>query len=137
MVVSPVNSIPETPPHTPIQEIPETPHILWASRDCHQKILLITNLGYSQHSIASYLGTTQHVVQYTQQVKQATPQKPRGRHPKISRDQVDKIIEFISILKQNRQIPYYRLIDILYLDISCHSLRNALSRKGYQCYIAL
>ena len=38
---------------------------------------------------------------YTQQIQQATPQKPKGRSPKLSKDQVNEIIEFMNALKQN------------------------------------
>jgi len=48
-----------------------------------------------------------------------------------------KSLSFVSGSKQNRRTPYYRIIDILQLDISCHALRNALARRGYRRYIAL
>ena len=132
---TPPVEIPETPPRTPIQEYQE--YNPWASRDRHQKILLMTDLGYSQRAIASYLDTFRHVVQYTQKIQHATPQKPKGRPPKLTEDQLDEVIEFISISKQNRRMPYYRVIDVLNLDISTHCLRNSLNRRGYRRCIAL
>jgi len=132
---SPINEIPETPPEnlprTPSPRVPETPlhliqwqaHNPWASRDRRKKILPMTNLGYSQRAIAAYLKVTRRIVQYTQQIEQATPTKPKGQPPKLHEEQVDEIIEFISASKQNRRTPYYRIIDILQLDISCHALR--------------
>ena len=130
-----LTEIPETLPHTPIQEYRE--YNAWTSRDRRQKILLMTDLGYSQHTIASYLNTFRHVVQYTQKTQRATPKKPKGRPPKLTEDQVDEILEFISTSKQNRRMPYYRVVDVLNLDISRECLSNALNRRGYQHCIAL
>ena len=66
----------------------------------------MTDLGYTQCAIADYLRMTRNQVQYTQNIKQVTPKKPKGRPPKLMEDQVNKIIEFISISKQNQQMPY-------------------------------
>ena len=109
----------------------------WASRDRRQKMLLMTDLGYSQRAIADYLETTRNKVRYAQAAERATPQKPKGRAPTLTKDQVDEIIEFISASKQNRRMPYYRVIDVLNLDISIFCLRNTLSRQGYRRCIAL
>ena len=67
----------------------------------------MTDLGYSQHSIAYHLDTTRCVVQYTQQIQRATPQKPKGSAPKLSKDQVNEVIDFINASKQNQRMPYY------------------------------
>ena len=66
----------------------------------------MTYLGYSQRIIAQYLDITRHTVLYTQHVYQATPEKSKGRPPKLSNEQMDKIIEFISASKQNQHIGY-------------------------------
>ena len=107
MLDSSIVEIPETPQHTHINEIPETPQHVpiqysWASRDRRQKILLMTDLGYTQRAIADYLRTTRNQVRYTQNIKQATPKKPKGRPPKLIEDQFNKLVEFISTLKQNQ-----------------------------------
>ena len=55
-------------------------------------------------------------------IKQVTLKKLKRRPPKLMKDQVKKIIEFISILKQNQQMLYDHLINILNLDISIYSV---------------
>jgi transposase len=109
----------------------------WASRDRRQKILLMTHLGYSQRILAQYLDITRRTVLYTQHVDQATPKKSKGRPPKLSNEQMDEFIEFISASKQNRRMGYNRVIEIVYLIVSKQTLRLALNRQGYRRYIAL
>jgi transposase len=97
----------------------------------------MTHLGYSQRMIAQYLDITRRTVLYTQHVYQATPKKSKGRPPKLSNEQMDEIIEFISASKQNRRMGYNQVIEILHLNVSKQTLRLALNRQGYHRYIAL
>lgn len=70
-------------------------------------------------------------VQYTCQSHQATPKKAHGQKPKLSEEDVDKIIDFISSSKRTRRLPYYKVIQELDLPIGTTALARALKKRGY------
>ncbi|KAL3706723.1 hypothetical protein TMatcc_007736 [Talaromyces marneffei ATCC 18224] len=75
--------------------------------------------------------TLREAVQYTCQSQQATPKKARGRTPKLSEEDVDRVIDWISSSKRTRRMPYYKVIRELDLPIGATALARALKKRGY------
>ncbi|KAJ5095272.1 transposable element tc1 transposase [Penicillium argentinense] len=63
--------------------------------------------------------------------KRPTPRKTCGRARKLSEEQLDEIIDFISSSKETRRLPYNQVIQELQLSISVETLRRALAKRGY------
>ncbi|OJJ52263.1 hypothetical protein ASPSYDRAFT_164996, partial [Aspergillus sydowii CBS 593.65] len=59
---------------------------------------------------------------YTCQSQQATPKKARGQRPKLSEEDINNIIEFISSSKRNRRMLYYKVIQGLDLPVGTTAL---------------
>ncbi|KAL4780626.1 hypothetical protein BJX76DRAFT_350823 [Aspergillus varians] len=83
------------------------------TRDNRIRVLALRDAGFTYQQIASQLQITYRQVQYTCQSEQATPRKPRGQSPKLSEEDVDRIIKFISSSKRARRLPYYKVIQEL------------------------
>ena len=79
--------------------------------NCDERIRILTlrDAGFTYQQITAQLQLTYQQVQYTCQSHQATPKKAPGQTPKLSEEDVDKIIDFISSSKQTRRMPYYNL----------------------------
>ncbi|KAJ5561458.1 hypothetical protein N7461_000219 [Penicillium sp. DV-2018c] len=60
-----------------------------------------------------------------------TPRKSRGQRRKLSEDQLDEIIEFITSSEERRRMPYETVIKELQLPVCKSTLREALARRGY------
>lgn len=100
-------------------------------RDDRIRVLALRDAGLTYQQIASQLQMTLRQVQYTCQSQQTTPKKARGQKPKLSEDDIDKIIEFISSSKRNRHMPYYKVIQELDLPVGTTALSRALKKRGY------
>jgi ketohexokinase/beta-glucosidase len=57
-----------------------------------------------------------------------TPKKAPGQPPKLSEEDVDDIIAFISSSKKNRRMPFYRLCQELDLPVGPTALARALKK---------
>lgn len=114
-------SLPQ-PPQTPRHHI---------SRD--QRIIARTlrSQGHTYAQIAQQLHITQRQVQKACTDDRPTPRKAPGRSRKLSEEQLDEIIDFVSTSKETRRMPYSQLIQELNLTISVETLRRALARRGY------
>ncbi|KAJ5232123.1 hypothetical protein N7468_005079 [Penicillium chermesinum] len=87
--------------------------------------------GYTYAQIASALKITQRQVQKACSDERPTPRKAPGQRRKLSDEQLDEIIEFISSSNIRRQMPYSKVIEELQLPVSPETLRRALARRGY------
>ncbi|OJJ54501.1 hypothetical protein ASPSYDRAFT_160091 [Aspergillus sydowii CBS 593.65] len=100
-------------------------------RDDRIRVLALRDAGLTYQQIASQLQMTLRQVQYTCQSQQATPKKARGQRPKLSENDIDKIIEFISSSERNRRMPHYKIIQELDLPVGTTALSRALKKRGY------
>lgn len=123
---------PQTTPQEP-QTGPQTPRASsrWASRDKRlaARTLRAQNQTYAQ--IAAQTGLTQRQVQIACSNERPTPRKPRGQRRKLSEEQLDEVIEFITSSKETRRMPYEAVIKELQLPVCKATLRKALARRGY------
>ena len=101
------------------------------NRDDRIRILALREAGFTYMQIASQLHITHNQVQYTCRSQQATPKKARGKTPKLSEEDVDRIIEWISSSKRTRRMPYYKVIRELELPVGTTALTRALKKRGY------
>lgn len=72
-------------------------------RDDRLRILTLRDTGLSYAAIANRLNLSHRQVQYICHSQQATPKKPKSQPPKLSEEQMDDIIAFISASEINRQ----------------------------------
>uniref|UniRef100_A0A093VG25 Transposable element Tc1 transposase n=1 Tax=Talaromyces marneffei PM1 TaxID=1077442 RepID=A0A093VG25_TALMA len=107
------------------------PYSTRLNRDDRIRILTLREAGFTYLQIASQLHVTHDQVQYTCQSQQATPKKARGRTPKLSEEDVDRGIDWISSSKRTRRMPYYKVIRELDLPIGATALARALKKRGY------
>ncbi|EEA20407.1 transposable element tc1 transposase, putative [Talaromyces marneffei ATCC 18224] len=107
------------------------PYSTRLNRDDRIRILTLREAGFTYLQIASQLHITHDQVQYTCQSQQATPKKARGRTPKLSEEDVDRVIDWISSSKRTRRMPYYKVIRELDLPIGATALARALKKRGY------
>ncbi|EAA66188.1 predicted protein [Aspergillus nidulans FGSC A4] len=125
---------PSTPPEAPLEvtEISErSQSSRWLSRDDWIRILTLQDAGFTYQQISSQLGFTYRQVQYTCQNEQSTPQKPPGQRPKLSEEDMDNIITFISSSQRTRRLSYKRVIEELNLPCGETALARALKKRGY------
>ena len=131
--------MPTTPEPTAAQELaPEAasgqeskPYSTRLNRDDRIHILTLRDAGFTYLQIASMLHITHYQVQYTCQSQTATPKKARGKTPKLSEEDVDRIIEWISSSKRTRRMPYSKVVRELDLPVGATALARALKKRGY------
>ncbi|TQS38484.1 hypothetical protein Golomagni_01008 [Golovinomyces magnicellulatus] len=58
----------------------------------------------------------------------ATPQKKAGRHPVLTQAQVEELVEFVCASRQNRQISFAQLAEVLDFGVMKDAIRSALAR---------
>ncbi|SLM35377.1 transposable element tc1 [Lasallia pustulata] len=93
-----------SPPSTPIRKR--------LTRDQRRDILLMRSLGFTYTKISSHLKVTERAVQYTCEKGAATPQHHNaGRAPKLSKEEVDTLIEFVSSSRKTRRMSYLQLAE--------------------------
>lgn len=114
-----------------IPQPPQTPRHHHASRDQRVAARTLRAQGYTYAQIARELGITQRQVQRACTDDRPTPRKAPGAGRKLSEEQLDEIIDFISSSKETRRMPYTQLIHELHLTVSTETLRRALARRGY------
>ena len=106
------------------------------TRDQRRDILLMRSLNHTYSEIATFLHVTERAVQYTCNTNQDTPQtKGRGRHPKLTKEQVDELETFVRSSKEGRQMSYAQLAERFNTGIG--SIRTALKSRGYSRRVAL
>lgn len=113
-----------------VPQPPQTPRHQ-ASRDQRVAARTLRAQGYTYAQIAQALGITQRQVQKACTDDRPTPRKAPGRSRKLSEEQLDEIIDFISSSKETRRMPYSQVIQELHLTVSTETLRRALARRGY------
>lgn len=121
--------MPTTP--EPFEEPESRQNSIRLNRDNRIRVLALRDAGLTYQQIASQLQMTHRQVQYTCQSNQATPKKAHGQRPKLSEEDIDNIIEFISSSKRARSMPYYKVIEELELPVGTTALSRALKKRGY------
>jgi transposase len=119
---------------------PSTPPKKRLSRDQRRDILLMRRLGYSYEYIAKFLDVSQRAVQYTCQCQKSTPQhKNAGRPPRLSKEEGDRVEQYMLQSKSTRRMTYLQLAEALWPEgeIGAESVRYALKARGYRRRIAL
>ncbi|KAF4200233.1 hypothetical protein CNMCM8927_003680 [Aspergillus lentulus] len=130
--------MPTPEPSTPPQQAAEQRgNSIRLSRDDRIRVLTLRDAGFTYQQIADQLQITHRQVQYTCQSQQMTPTKAPGQPPKLSEEDVDNIIAFISSSKRNRRMPFYKLCEELDLPVGPTALARALKKRGYTRCIAL
>ena len=104
------------------------PYSTRLNRDDRIRILTLRDAGFTYLEIATMLHVTHDQVQYTCQSQRATPKKARGKTPKLSEEDVDRIIEWISSSKRTRRMPYYKVVRELDLPVGATALARALKK---------
>lgn len=98
------------------------------------------SLGYTYEKIALHLKITQRAVQYTCKKGEATPQHKRtGRPPKLSKEEVDTLVEFVTSSRKTRRMSYLQLAEALWPEgeVGADSVKYALHKRGYRRRVAL
>ncbi|OJJ70948.1 hypothetical protein ASPBRDRAFT_43823 [Aspergillus brasiliensis CBS 101740] len=106
-------------------------------RDDRIRILTLRDAGFTYEQIVNQLHISYRQVQYTCQSQQVSPRKAKGNAPKLSDEEVDRIIQWISSSKRTRRLPYHRVIEELQLPVGVAALARALKKRGYSRHIAL
>ena len=110
-----------------------TPKVRRLSRDQRRDILLMRRLGHSYEKISTFLGVSQRAVQYTCQKQRASPEhKNSGRTSKLSKEDVDRLVQRVTSYGQNKPLTYAQLSSELYpgRDIGVETLKHALRKAG-------
>lgn len=92
-------------------------------------------LKHSYATIAKELGISERAVQYTVEKGGATPQhKNAGRPPKLSRDEIDDLVQFVTSSQAHRRLTYPQLAESLYpeCEIGPDSIKVALRSRGFR-----
>ena len=116
-------------PSTP--EPPEalsTPYSTRLNRDDRIRVLALRDAGFTYMQIASQLNITYNQVQYTCRSHQAISKKAWGQPSKLSEEDIDRIIEWISSSKRTCHMPYYKVVQELELPVRPTALGRALKK---------
>jgi transposase len=119
---------------------PGTPTRKRLSRDERIRILTLRDIGWKYKDIAKQLGHSERAVQYTCEKHQATPQhRKAGRPPKLNKEEVDRLEEYVLQSKKTRRLTYQQLADTLYPEgeVGAEAVKYALKSRGYKRYVAL
>ena len=93
---------------------PSTPPRKRLTRDQRRDILLMRRLGYSYAYIANFLEVSQRAVQYTCQRQKSTPQHSNaGRPPRLTKEEADRVEEFVIRSKETRRMSYLQIAETL------------------------
>ena len=98
------------------------------------------SLGFTYTKISSHLKVTERAVQYTCEKGAATPQHHNaGRAPKLSKEEVDTLIEFVSSSRKTRRMSYLQLAEHFWPEgeVGVDSVKYALYKRGYRRRVAL
>ena len=121
-------------------DTPSTPPRKRLTRDQRVQILCMRSLKYTYEQIAAHLEISQRAVQYTCQTNAATPQhKNAGRPPRLSKDEANRVEEYVTSSSKTRRMTYIQLAETLWPEgeVGEEAVRNALRRRGYARRVAL
>jgi Homeodomain-like domain len=94
---------------------PSTPPRKRIDRDTRIRILTLRDVGWKYAQIATHLKVTERAVSYTCQTRKVTPQHSKaGRPPKLSKDEVDKLVQYVISSKETRRMSYLRIAENLW-----------------------
>ncbi|QSZ32796.1 hypothetical protein DSL72_002375 [Monilinia vaccinii-corymbosi] len=133
---------PPSPPPPPLPVEPSTPTRAEMTRDQRIEARTLHRIGWKFQRIRRFFLDKGIDLSYRQIAYActtcATPKKRSGRPPLLTTSQIDSLIEFITALKDNRRMPYWKVIITLgWEGISECAVRAGLRRVGYKRYVAL
>jgi len=105
------------------------------TRNQQVRIRVLRDIGWAYKDIALKYDVTIRAVQYACMNPQ-TPKKRSGRPSRLSEEQVECLIDFVTYSKLNRRLPYYRNPDTLRFDCGVDLIQYALKRKGFKRCLA-
>ncbi|EHA26857.1 hypothetical protein ASPNIDRAFT_35715 [Aspergillus niger ATCC 1015] len=106
-------------PSTPEPASPQSTNSKRLDRDDRIRVLTLRDAGFTYQQIVDQLQISYRQVQYTS----------KGNTSKLSDEEVDHIIQWISSSKRTRRLPFYRVIEELQLPVGrgytrCKALRK-------------
>lgn len=120
-------------------DIPSTPSTLrqfQMSRKQRIKVHTLRSIGWKYHQITFHLSLTMRQVAFPA-THPRTPRKCSGRPPKITKDMMKELIQFISASAHNRRMQYAKIPAVLGWDVTESAIRYALKKEGYSRCMAL
>jgi transposase len=133
MDISELLSISE-PPRTPSPRRYRAPNL---TRDQRRDILNAHQFKHSNEEISATLGVTLRQVEYTLEIKRATPKKASGPAGKLSEEQLAQLEEFVTYSRETRRMTYQALTDELDFGVKAKCIRLALKKLGFSRRVAL
>jgi len=93
-------------------------------------VQVLWDIGWAYKNIAVKYNITIWAVQYTCTHPQ-TPQKWSGKPPQLFKEQVNILVDFVTVFKANQQLSYWCLTLILEFDCEAQSIQHALQQQGF------
>ncbi|KAI6249474.1 hypothetical protein HI914_02760 [Erysiphe necator] len=107
------------------------------NRDQRLEVLKLHDAGHGPIYISKQLGITRRQVKYTIYRGHVSPQKSKGRPPKLTSEQVDELEAFIVASSTNRRMSYLELaMQFSQWNVGEGAIKGALARRGYIRYRA-
>ncbi|POS82859.1 hypothetical protein EPUL_006124, partial [Erysiphe pulchra] len=107
------------------------------SRDQRLEVLKLHDAGHGPIYISKELGITRRQVKYTIYRGHVSPQKSKGRPPKLTSEQVDELEAFVVASSTNRRMSYLELaMQFSKWNVGEGAIKGALARRGYIRYRA-
>jgi transposase len=97
--------------HAP-PEVPETPTKRRLSRDERLRVRTLREIGWTHEAIMKQYGISRSAVRYACN-NPPTPKKHTGRPARITEEEVQDIIAFICLNRENRRLPYARVLEVI------------------------
>jgi transposase len=114
----------------------ETPTKRRLTRDQRLRIQTLREVGWTYEAIMKQYGVTKNAVRYACH-NPPTPKKSTGRPAAVTEEEIQNIIAFICRNRENRRLPYARVIETLRLShLTKRSLSYALQKHGFTRRVA-
>ena len=123
-------------PHTPIRRTTKKKGRKESTRDDRLRVHTYHDAGLDYKHIIDKTGLSKDQVYYALN-HQITPQrKKRGRNPVLDEEHQQQLVQWASLNKENRRIPWVQIPAILCWDCSVDAIAAAFRRQGYSRFLA-
>ena len=94
--------------------------------------------GFSHKHIARLVGITVRQVGHAVNRTRLTPQKPKGRSPTLTSNQVNAVENFFCASSENRQMRFFKIAhrEFPHLAVSENVIRSEMKKRGYARRVA-